>query len=83
MTVRGVLHLSAWLKSNTFQPTVIFSIDGNDIDRSKTPGDYRSTLDTAQYTAGAHTLRIAAYDPKSHPKGKKVGQLEVNVIFAQ
>ena len=77
--MHGSVFLSAWLKSNVYQPTVIFSVDGQDINSSKIPGDYRATLDTTKYPPGPHTLRIAAYDPNSHPKGKQIARLDVKV----
>jgi hypothetical protein len=81
MKLQGIAHLTAWLKSNAYQPTVIFTLDGQDIDRSKTPGAYQTTLDTSKYAPGPHTLRIAAYDPDSEPQGELIGRLDVKVNF--
>ena len=83
MVLGGTIHLTAWLKSNVFHPTVIFSVDGQDIDRSKIPGNYQATIDTTAYPSGSHRLRVAVYDQHSARKNKLFDQLEVDVIFTR
>ena len=73
----GVARLSAWVKSYDNAITVVFALDGKEIDRLATLADYRTTLDTHTSPPGPHTLTLTVLDAHGHCAGTR----SYHVIF--
>ncbi len=78
-TWKGLARVSAWVKVADFKPTVVYTLDGVEVFKSTTQGDYRFDLDTAKYPVGPHTIKVEVFDQKN----KSLKSSEVKVEFAR
>jgi hypothetical protein len=67
----GPARLSAWVKSYDNVLTVCWALDGKELARLTTPGEYRYDLDTTACTPGDHTLTVTVLDRKGRTAGAK------------
>ncbi|MEI7834455.1 MAG: glycosyl hydrolase [bacterium] len=78
-TWKGIARVSAWVKVADFKPTVVYTLDGVEVFKSTTQGDYRFDLDTAKYAPGPHTIKVEVFDQKN----KSLKSSEAKVVFAK
>jgi len=71
MTLRGIVPLSAWVKSYEQRPMVTFFLDGKMLKQFRAPGHYRFALDTQAYAPGTKTLTVEARDSRNKLAGKQ------------
>ena len=73
----GNVRLSAWVKTYDTSPRVVYTLDGGEIAKLGSPGDYSTDLDTSRFSKGKHTLCVTAVDSK----GRLAGRKQVTVYF--
>jgi len=76
MTITGNTVITAWVKSYTESPAIIYQLDGHPLKTITTPGEYRMEIDTDTLTAGTHTFALLVRDAN----GKTAGKAEVPVL---
>ena len=76
-SLSGRVQLSAFVKTIENQPTIVYTVDGKEVSRFTTPGEYGLELNTNTLSKGKHVLALDVITSN----GKKAGHKEIPVVI--